>query len=234
MIIQNIMDVPVSRVAKRTTLQDSVYAQLRSLLMRGRFDPGQPLVVQSLADTLQTSTMPVRGALLQLVSENALEVLPSGTTQVPGVSLGKLEDLRIARAAIEGLAAELACSKLSPALIKQLRHLIVDHELSSEVDGVYPSLEKNQEFHFLIYRASGSTVLPHLIENLWLQYGPYLRLVCKNMNAPAMSPLRTHETDYHYDIVASLERGDPAGTRTAIEKDINRTVGLLRELLQHP
>ena len=226
------MEALVSRVGKRVTLQDSVYSQLRSLLMRGRFDPGQTLVVQSLATTLQTSTMPVRGALLQLVSENALEVLPSGTTRVPDVSLAKLEDLRTARVSIEGLAGELACNHVSPALIKQLRHLIVDHALSSEVDGVYPSLEKNQEFHFLIYRASGSTVLPHLIENLWLQYGPYLRLVCKNMEAPPMSPLRSHETDYHHDIVACLESGDPAGTRVAIEKDINRTVGLLRDLLK--
>jgi DNA-binding GntR family transcriptional regulator len=225
------MDALVARAGKRVTLQDSVYNQLRSLLMRGRFDPGQSLVVQTLATTLQTSTMPVRGALLQLVSEGALEILPSGTTRVPGVSLEKLEDLCTARVAIEGLAAELACSRVSPSLIKQLRHLIVDHELSSEVDGVYPSLEKNQEFHFLIYRASGSTVLPQLIENLWLQYGPYLRLVCKNMQAPAMGPLRSHETDYHYEIVAALEKGDPVGTRAAIGRDINRTVGLLRELL---
>ena len=227
------MDVPVvSQVRRRVTLQDSVYAQLRSLLMRGRFDPGQTLVVQSLATTLQTSTMPVRGALQQLVSESALEVLPSGTIRVPNVSLEKLEDLRMARAAIEGLAGELACSHVSPALTKQLRHLIVDHMLSSEVDGVYPSLEKNQEFHFLIYRTSGSTVLPHLIENLWLQYGPYLRLVCRNMETDAMSPLRSHETEYHHEIIAALERGDPAGTRSAIEKDINRTVALLRNLLQ--
>jgi DNA-binding GntR family transcriptional regulator len=226
------MEALVSRVGKRVTLQDSVYSQLRSLLMRGRFDPGQTLVVQSLATTLQTSTMPVRGALLQLVSENALEVLSSGTTRVPNVSLEKLEDLCTARIEIEGLAGELACRRVTPALIKQLRHLIVDHALLSEVDGVYPSLEKNQEFHFLIYRASGSTVLPYLIENLWLQYGPYLRLVCKNMDAPAMSPLRSHETDYHHEIVACLERGDPAATRAAIEKDISRTVGLLRNLLK--
>jgi DNA-binding GntR family transcriptional regulator len=225
------MDIPVARAGKRVTLQDSVYNQLRSLLMRGRFDPGQHLVVQSLATTLQTSTMPVRGALLQLASEGALEVLPSGTTRVPGVSTEKLEDLCRARVAIEGLAAELACSRVTPPLIKQLRHLIVDHELSSEVDGGYPSLEKNQEFHFLIYRASGSTVLPQLIENLWLQYGPYLRLACKNMNAPAMAPLRVQGTDLHYDIVAALEKGDPPGTREAIGKDISRTVGLLRELI---
>jgi DNA-binding GntR family transcriptional regulator len=226
------MEALVAPVARRVTLQDSVYTQLRSLLMRGRFDPGQPLIVQSLAATLHTSTMPVRGALLQLVCENALEVLPSGTMRVPEVSLEKLEDLRTARVAIEGLAGELACNFVSPAHIKQLRHLIVDHALSCEVDGVYPSLEKNQEFHFLIYRACGSRVLPPLIENLWLQYGPYLRLVCKNMDAPAMSPLRTHETDYHHEIVSSLEKGDPVGTRAAIEKDINRTVGLLRDLLK--
>ena len=55
----------IGRIVKRTTLQATVYEELRASLIRGHFDPGQALIAQSLAETLQTSTMPVRGKLAQ-------------------------------------------------------------------------------------------------------------------------------------------------------------------------
>jgi DNA-binding GntR family transcriptional regulator len=225
------VDMPLGRIAKRTTLQDSIYAELRASLMRGHFDPGQALIVQSLAETLHTSTMPVRGALMQLASENALHVLPTGTTQVPHVSIAKLQDLRVARIALEGLAGELACARITAAQLRELKRNIEEHERAIEHDGLYPMLDKNQEFHFLIYRASQSTVLPHLIENLWLQFGPYMRVLSKHIGAPAPKTFSPNGTNYHYLIVAGLKKKDPIATRRAIEDDINRTVDLLMELL---
>ena len=47
----------------RETLHDRVYAELRRSLIHGMFDAGEMLRIQDLAETLQTSTMPVREAL---------------------------------------------------------------------------------------------------------------------------------------------------------------------------
>ena len=47
------------------------------------FDAGEMLRIQDLAETLQTSTMPVREALGRLVSEQALEALPNRSVRVP-------------------------------------------------------------------------------------------------------------------------------------------------------
>ena len=47
----------------RETLHDRVYAELRRSLIHGMFDAGDMLRIQDLAETLQTSTMPVREAL---------------------------------------------------------------------------------------------------------------------------------------------------------------------------
>ena len=224
--------MPISKIVKRTTLQASVYEELRTSLIRGHFDPGQALIAQSLAETLQTSTMPVRGALMQLASENALEVMPTGTTQVPQVSISRLQDLRVARIALEGLAGELACERITAEQLRALERNIEEHERAIEHDGLYPMLDKNQEFHFLIYRASQSTVLPHLIENLWLQFGPYMRVLSKHIGAPVSMPFSDNGTDFHYLIVAGLKKKDPIATRRAIEDDINRTVDLLMQLLK--
>ena len=64
--------------------------------------PAQMLRIQDLAETLQTSTMPVREALGRLVSEQALEALPNRTVRVPVITRERLDDLARARCLIEG------------------------------------------------------------------------------------------------------------------------------------
>jgi DNA-binding GntR family transcriptional regulator len=43
-----------------STLQERVYLEMRNALYRGRFVPGTPLTIRSLATALGTSPMPVR------------------------------------------------------------------------------------------------------------------------------------------------------------------------------
>jgi DNA-binding GntR family transcriptional regulator len=67
----------------RETVQDRVYGELRRALIGGLFAPGQVLTIRQLSDALMTSTMPVREALGRLISEQALEALPSRQIRVP-------------------------------------------------------------------------------------------------------------------------------------------------------
>ena len=93
----------------RETLHDRVYAELRRSLIHGVFDAGQVLRIVDLAETLQTSTMPVREALARLVSEQALEALPSRSVRVPLITLERLDDLARARRLVEGQLTSLLC-----------------------------------------------------------------------------------------------------------------------------
>ena len=95
----------------RETLHDRVYAELRRSLIHGMFDAGEMLRIQDLAETLQTSTMPVREALGRLVSEQALEALPSRSVRVPLITRERLDDLARARCLIEGQIAALALAQ---------------------------------------------------------------------------------------------------------------------------
>ena len=105
---------PLSPIA-RETLHDRVYAELRRSLIHGVFATGEMLRIQELAETLQTSTMPVREALARLVSEQALEALPNRSVRVPVISRERLEDLARARTLIEGQIVALALPNLTRA-----------------------------------------------------------------------------------------------------------------------
>jgi DNA-binding GntR family transcriptional regulator len=211
----------------RETLHDRVYAELRRSLIHGMFDAGEMLRIQDLAETLQTSTMPVREALGRLVSEQALEALPSRSVRVPLITRERLDDLLRARCLIEGEMTALALPRLDGRDFSRLRELTVacDAAFRSDDPGkAHRTSELNHDFHFHIYRAAGSAVLIPIVESLWLQSGPYVRAAAQIHDEERDIPA----THYHWALIRALERGDARGAVGALGEDINRSFNLIR------
>jgi DNA-binding GntR family transcriptional regulator len=217
-------------IATRITVQDGVYRQLRHALMIGQFDPGQALTISSLAEQFGTSHMPVREALRRLAAENALEIASNGSARVPAVSATRLDDLCQARVALEGLAAELAQPRLQGDAIEALEAIVGQHEALGRSGQIYPMLAKNQQFHFMLYAASGSEVLLQLIETLWLRFGCYMRMLTRHIE-PLMKARRDDMfAENHHKAIAALRRKDAGAVKQAIVDDIKATRDLLYEL----
>jgi DNA-binding GntR family transcriptional regulator len=207
---------------ERETVQTRIHAELRAALMLGRMDPGQVLTIQGLAATFNVSALPVREALSRLVAENALELAPNRSVRVPLLDRDRLKDLCRARRIIEGAAAALGAPSAQPKLVSSLDRLVQTRHVSLEADGIYPALERNQEFHFALYRAAGSPVLMQAIESLWLQMGPYLRTLARSL-----PPSFGAGTEHHAALIVALRHRDAVAARDAIEADINQVEELL-------
>jgi DNA-binding GntR family transcriptional regulator len=207
---------------ERETVQERVYAILRDKLMRGGFAPGQKLKIAELANALGTSAMPVRDALNRLAAERAVESLPNRGVRVPALSKDALHDLRETRFAVEGLAVERAALNMSSETLATLRRLIDAQSATDHTHVSEGSAEQNRAFHFAIYRQSKSTVLLPIIESLWLQCGPYLRIASEMFDGRD-----GRGTDYHVDIVDALARGDAKAARLALQLDIGRAFDLV-------
>lgn len=206
---------------QRETVQEQIYLALRDKLMRGGFEPGRKLKVVDLAETFGTSAMPVREALSRLTAERGLESLPNRTVRVPNLSAERLEDLMQARFAVEGLAVARAATKMTRERIEALRVLIAAQSQTDESHFSEASAEQNRAFHFAIYQQSGSAVLLPIIESLWLQFGPYLRVASERFDGRD-----GRGTNFHVDLLEALARGDPDGARAALEADIGRAFDL--------
>lgn len=207
---------------ERATVHDRVYAQLRDLLMRGRFQPGQPLTIIELAEAFGTSAQPVRDAIRQLVAEKALEALPNRSARVPVLDADRLEDMRRVRRTVEGLAAELGAARATANDIQRLTEIVERETRADDENRTETSVLQNRDFHFTLYRLSGSTALPPIIESLWLQIGPYIR-----QSAEFFDARQGRGAEYHFRALDSLHQRDPAGVRRAIEDDIDRFFALL-------
>jgi DNA-binding GntR family transcriptional regulator len=207
---------------ERETVQERVYGVLRDQLMRGGFEPGQKLKIAALAQELGTSAMPVREALNRLAAERAIEALPNRSMRVPSLSKDALRDLMETRFAVEGLAVARAAANMDGATLARLRELIAAQSATDAEHISEASAQQNRAFHFTLYRRAGSTVLLPIIESLWLQFGPYLRVASERFDGR-----EGRGTNFHVEIVEALARGDAKAARAALELDIGRAFELV-------
>jgi DNA-binding GntR family transcriptional regulator len=199
----------------QASLRESAYRALHQAFTRGEFAPGDVLSLRSLAEQLGISMTPVREAVRRLVAEGALIDTRSRTLLVPPFDVRRMADLKSARLALEILVLDQAMERIDAVGIEALRQVLVT-PTGNEQQG--PDLVQNYNFHFGIYRHSGSQVLLPMVEALWLQYGAYLNLI---INHEAAKDIAEHK--HHYEIINAIEHGDRAAARDALTKDIERS-----------
>ncbi|MDQ0392257.1 GntR family transcriptional regulator [Labrys monachus] len=194
-------------------MHDRVYEALREGLIGGDFVPGRPVTLRGLADMLDVSPMPVRAAVARLVAEGALALTPTRRISVPVMTADRFEELVRVRILLEGEAAVRALPAVDAARLAEIRaHDSALERCLAEGDA-QGYMRANHAFHFAIYRAAPSTVLLPLVENLWLQFGPFMRLVYEGLDMTGL-------VDQHGRAIGAIERRDAAELRAAIEADI--------------
>ncbi len=219
----------LERIEARS-LQARVYHRLKQAMMSGAFEPGQVLIIRELAEQLGVSPMPVRQSLHRLVSEHALveEDKARASVLVPQLSDVTFEELRAARVLVEGEAAALAAARADKTTMVRLRKL--DSALIKAISAkdVAGAIDSNYEFHFALYAGARSTILLRIIESLWLQSGPYFRVLIKAAFEKLGEPfaaLRSNEL-----VLKALEEGDGAAARAALADDINSAAAFYRSI----
>lgn len=227
------MTGPISvlqKITQRQTTQDVIYERLRAALIAGHYEAGQQFKISDLAQGFGTSNMPVREALKRLSAEGALAIRTSGTAMVPLTSARDLDHLSRTRCILEGAAAEAAAPHFTEKRIRQLTEVNRRHRAALDEGDVPETLEHNRAFHFLIYETAGNPVLLSLIENLWLRYGPYVRLLSDRMEGEHIVSRAGAYSRHHDRLIEVLARHDGPAARAAMEEDIRTTQALMLRL----
>jgi DNA-binding GntR family transcriptional regulator len=192
---------------------DRVYLALRRSLIEGRIIPGRPVTLRGIANDLGVSPTPVRAAVTRLVAERALFLSETRRVSVPQLSAEMLNELMQARLVLEPEAAARALHHVDAKRIAELRRHDDRLESCLASGDVGGYMEANHAFHFGIYQAAPSLVFTPLIEQLWLQFGPFMRVVYGRVGTAKL-------VDQHEAALAAIERGDETGLRAAIAADI--------------
>ncbi len=185
--------------------------------MNGQILPGRALTIRELATLLDVSPMPIREALRQLSAEKALEIQGNRRVMVPRMTAMKFTELYEARIAIESHSAARALPYIDQTRFTQLRNLDQLINIAQDEGNLEQISILNQDFHRLLYTANPHQVTLPLIESLWLQLGPFMRL--------ATSKLEEHYLiDRHNEAMIAIEKQDAFALQLAITADIREGI----------
>lgn len=93
-------------------LREVVFRTLRNAIVRGELAPGERLLEVTLARRLGVSRTPIREAIRMLELEGFVVMVPRKGAEVARITVNDLIDALEVRAALEELAAGLACQRI--------------------------------------------------------------------------------------------------------------------------
>ena len=202
------------------SLNTAIYAQLRQRFVTGQVAPGQELSTRGLAAELGVSQTPVRDALSRLAADGAVSIRSKRRIQAVVMTPERFADLLKCRMLLEPEAAALALPHLDADALTRLSvcDRALDRALAHrDADGY---MTNNHAFHFTLYRAQPGQTMTQLIETLWLQFGPFMRVVFEQIKGLDIA-------DHHKEAIAAVEQRDASALRAAIAADIQDGMDLL-------
>lgn len=189
---------------------------LREMLLRGDFQPGERLSELPLVARLGVSRTPLRLALDRLANEGLLEIVPTGGFVVRAFTLTDVYDTIELRGVLEGSAARLAAERL-----QDRRELAGLHSLQNELELVMPLapelvptidsfatyLDLNEAFHSTLVDLAKSPMLRRTVDRLLsLPFASPSATVFARLKLPKAKELLTVAHDHHQAIMEAIEK----------------------------
>lgn len=197
----------------RIITHETVYDRLYTAIISGRFEPGKSLTIRGLAEEFGVSPMPIREAIRRLVALGALEMRSTRRVTVSKMTEERFREIVETRTLLEPEIAAKAMPNVTPELLEQLEK--IDDEIADAIEREDPDAYsiKNREFHFTLYKAANSPIMLRLVESIWLQFGPFMRIVVGRLGGSLV-------VDQHVNAMEAIRNNDEGALREAIQLDI--------------
>lgn len=132
---------------------------LRRKILSGELPPGQRLREIALSEELGMSRTPIREAFHTLAAEGLVDLLPNRSVVVSVPDKSEAADVFTVLGALEGLAGQLACRRMTADQIDILGELQEDLAAHFETRDRLSYLEANRLIHEHIVQSAGSPSL---------------------------------------------------------------------------
>ena len=147
-------------------LRDVLFNTLRQAILKGELKPGERLMEIALAEKLGVSRTPIREAMRKLELEGLVVMIPRRGAQVANITEKDLNDVLEVRIALENVAIEKACTRMSKEDMGRLWLAAKEFERTMAEGNLVRLAEADVAFHEIIYRASDNKRLNQVLNNL--------------------------------------------------------------------
>lgn len=195
-------------------LRDVVFNTLRQAIIKGELKPGEKLLEVKLADQLGVSRTPIREAVRKLELEGLVTMTPRRGVTVSGITKKHLNDVLEIRLALEVLAVELACERMTDEQLKAMKEYQKQFKEQKDSTDACALSDIDEKFHQQIYDATNNPRLVQMLANLREQMYRYRLVYMKEMDK------RSKLITEHNRIIKAIETHDAQLGRTAISEHI--------------
>ena len=147
------------------SLRGRVYDRIREDILNGVYKEHEDLKEATLGKMMEVSRTPVREALRQLELEGLVEIIPNKGARVTGITKKDIEDIYQIRYLLEGLSARWATEHVTEELIDKMEETLYLTEFHAKKGNYLQVFELDSQFHELMYEASGSKMLNHILSD---------------------------------------------------------------------
>ncbi len=213
------------RPVEYVSLHETVYRELKHLLLTRSFDPTIRLDTTTLERRLGVSRTPLKDALNRLAAEGFIEVRPRRGYFVRRPSLGDAMELFDLRLLHEGFAAERAVERAGDREVAALRALL---ERQRAVTVAQPSDEQYEAFSQLdrdLHRHLVDAAGNRQLSALYAQLDAHIQMARVYYLDARTTMAQTFRE--HTAIVDALEARDAAALKARLAAHIERFRGLV-------
>ena len=148
------------------TLRQEVVDEIRQGILTGDFQAGERIKENEMAQQLGVSRGPVREALRQLEQEGLVVMIPRRGAQVANITEKDLNDVLEVRIALENVAIEKACARMTEEEMRRLWLAAKEFEHTIAEGNLVKLAEADVAFHEVIYQASDNKRLIQVLNNM--------------------------------------------------------------------
>ena len=208
-------------------LRDVVFNTLREAILRGELKPGERLMEIQLANKLGLSRTPIREAIRKLDLEGLVLMIPRKGAEVAQITEKSLRDVLEVWRALENLAVQLACLRMSPQTLADLKAAARAFEEILGGEDVTAVAEADVAFHDVIYMATDNQRLISLLNNLREQMYRYRVEYLKKKECHKQLLWE------HQEIIRAIEAGEIDVATKITEQHIDNQVEAVSDALRH-
>jgi DNA-binding GntR family transcriptional regulator len=189
---------------------------LRSKILNGDLMPGDRILQEEIAEEYQASRMPVREALLILVTDGLVEIVANSGAWVTSLTMAHCIEQYEIRERIEPLLLRASLPGLDDETLKKMQALVTELEANQDVKTF---MKLDREFHMLSYSAAPDTTLKDIVVRLWNTTQAYRRVYAGLAGSPGLTV--THLE--HRLLIEAIARKDSEEAERILGSHIRRT-----------
>jgi DNA-binding GntR family transcriptional regulator len=156
-------------IISRRSLHGELVDLLYDMVLEGDLRPGDKINEQALCARFGVSRTPLREALKVLASGGLVILAPNRGATVARISREEIDHLFPIMGALEALAGELACARITDAEVAKIRKLHDQMVRHYEKREPAPYLKLNRAIHEAIFAAAGNAELTQLYHTIMVR-----------------------------------------------------------------